>query len=202
MTEDRSSPRSSALSVPVAVLLGAVIIGAFLSVAVYLALRPGPAGPQPSAASPVAAPSAVTPPVAAMTTAGAATVNVPPPAGFTELPPANGAPPAIGVVAAPTAAASKAAAEQQISAQLDAARAQLVKECWAPSVAAKPSPAQAKYVINATFGADGAQIVRGLVADRGNERPDVDACLSQKLPMLQIAATGQTTYLEVPFTLP
>lgn len=199
MTDRDSSPRAPALSVPSAILIGSVIVGAFTSVAVYLALRPAP----------IASPALPSAPAVDLARASTTTTSAPQPAVESQPAPtatAPVAPQAVATAAVPTVAApadaSNAAVKQAVAAQIEAARAKLVKDCWSPSVAAKPAPAKAAYVVNVTFGPDGAQVMQGIAADRANERADLDTCVSQKLPIFKVAPTGGTVYVEVPFTLP
>jgi hypothetical protein len=85
---------------------------------------------------------------------------------------------------------------------LEGYRAKLISSCWEPAARARPTPSKVKLTFDFTFGADGAQIGRGVSEDRGAARPEVTSCVLSLLPPIRVPAGGASVRVEVPFTLP
>jgi hypothetical protein len=116
------------------------------------------------------------------------------------------APPSPAIPAEPAQPLGPAADRSAVAKQAEAAVAQhrksLTDQCLAPSLARKPDPPVVKYVFNVTFDAEGKQIARGVSEDREAARPEVTACVSEKLPTLTVPPPGQTVRVEIPLSLP
>jgi hypothetical protein len=168
-----SDPR---ISTPTAILLGSVIVAAGL----FFGLRDR-SDPQPPAPAPAPSAAALAPPSPAMPAEAVQPVQPAQPAG---------------------PAADRSAVAKQAEAALAQHRKSLTDQCLAPSLARKPDPPVVKYVFNVTFDAEGKQIARGVSEDREAARPEVTACVSEKLPTLTVPPPGQTVRVEIPLSLP
>jgi hypothetical protein len=85
---------------------------------------------------------------------------------------------------------------------LEAWRARLVAECWAPSAAKQPEPRQIPLTFSLSFSPEGALTGTGISEDRMTFRADVGTCL-RRIPLsLRIPAPGVVLMVEVPFVLP
>jgi hypothetical protein len=160
------------LSIPVAIVVGLSLAGAFVAVGVYLALRPrGEPGAMASA------PAASTSITNAATGAQGATVAV------ADIP-------------------TEAMAQAEATRGLDEQHAHLVDLCWAPSFAKKPTPATTTIVFTMTFGPDGRLMSRAPHEDLATARPDVTACVQRELVARPISPRGAKTHVEYTLTLP
>ena len=94
-------------------------------------------------------------------------------------PPSPTAPPAAPAARAPAgpAAPPHDVSVARVTAFLDAQKPHFRATCWDPIVAQKPEPASAVYVFDLTVGADGHEIIRSILEERGKSRPDVAQCL-------------------------
>ena len=92
--------------------------------------------------------------------------------------------------------------ERFAAALLEYHRAELVKRCWEPRRAGGGEKAQAKMRIDVTFGADGAQVARGFLEERGAAHPEVTECVQQTLPPLRVPPPGVPIRLELQLALP
>ncbi|MCK6591779.1 MAG: hypothetical protein HUU21_29470 [Polyangiaceae bacterium] len=163
-----------ALSTPTAILIS----GALIAMAVFFGLRSRPSqdSPQnPAASRPSIAPAAL--------------------------------PPQPGEIAPPRAPSQPAQASPdlvaaQLTKALEAQRKTIVERCWAPSFAKQPTPATTKIFVNASFDANGQQVIRGIREDRDTGRADVRQCVSEILAPLQIPPSGANAFAEVELTLP
>lgn len=166
-----------ALSTPTAILIS----GALLAVAVFFGLRsrPSPDSPQTpsSSRSPMAPPTGLPPE------------------------PRELAPPRAPSQPAQTQVSTELVAAQLTKA-IEAHRKTIVERCWAPSFAKQPTPATTKIFINASFDANGQQLIRGIREDRELGRPDVRQCVTETLPLLQIPPPGANVFAEVELTIP
>ncbi|HUJ63073.1 MAG TPA: hypothetical protein VLX92_31465 [Kofleriaceae bacterium] len=96
-----------------------------------------------------------------------------------------------------------AASEQRVIAFLDAQRPRFRTECWDPIVAAAPEPASASYVFDVTVGADGHEVIRSIIEQRGKSRPDVARCLRAiRDAPIAIAAPGESVHVNWTLSLP
>jgi hypothetical protein len=167
-----------ALSTPTAILIS----GSLIAVAVYFGLRSRPSPPSPTDTQPTSSPAPdapTVPPPTARETAPDRAPSQPAPA-----------PPSSDLVAS------------QLTKALEAQRKTLVERCWAPAVAQEPNPPTMKLFINASFDANGQQVIRGVREERETARPEVRQCVSDALKPLQIPPPGAGVFADVPFTLP
>jgi hypothetical protein len=94
------------------------------------------------------------------------------------------------------------AARSEVVRQLEAARATLREQCWAPSLARTPTPDHGSFTFQYTFDPNGQQIARGISADQGRVRADVAFCLTGKTPNATIAPQGSSVRLTLSFAFP
>jgi len=163
------------ISTPTAILLGSVVI----ALGLFFGLR-GRSDPQ------------ITQPQTTLPSAGQ--TSPPSPRQTPEVRPAEPAEPL------PTVDLS--VVRTQAEAALAKLKKDLTDQCLKPSLAKQPEPKTIKFTFDYTFDKDGKQVGRGVSEDRATSRPDVTSCITEKLPTLSVAPPGQTTRVDVPFTLP
>lgn len=103
--------------------------------------------------------------------------------------------------APPSAPPTQVSTERFAAALLEYHRPDLVKRCWEPRAASR-GPEPAKMRIDVTFGADGAQVARGFLEERGSSDPEVTACVQRVLPPLRVPPPGASVRLELQLVLP
>lgn len=90
-----------------------------------------------------------------------------------------------------------------LQAEIERRRPELVKACWAPAAAKAPEPRSSTQTWNGTIGPEGTPLAFSLIELRGKSRPEVVSCLQDRLSSLRLTpAPGQSSYVEVTFTLP
>lgn len=178
------------LTTPMAAFLGIAVAGAFIAVALFVVLRER----APTSVSSAAGSTPADPTTAEGTRSPAFAGS-----GGTESATARGVAPPVARLQVP---ASKDAVATEVSAALEAYRSTVMRDCWAPAVAAHPGSPPQTWVFNFTFGADGSQIVRGVTAVGKDGGVDVTTCVLAAVKPLKLAPPGASTYVEVPFTLP
>jgi len=95
-------------------------------------------------------------------------------------------------------AADLDAIRKAVETQLEADRTRLTARCDA--LDGGPQPLH--WTLDLTFDAQGNQLARGVVEERGASRPEATACLTHELPSLTIPAQGVSGHVEVPLSLP
>lgn len=108
--------------------------------------------------------------------------------------------PATVRAAAPAGAPPPTATQEEVLRQAQEAlayqRDALVTSC-------RPGPGeQHRFVLNVTFDAAGAEVMRGIVEDRSNPSPGIAQCVAQTLKALRIPPPGATTLVDVPLRVP
>jgi hypothetical protein len=102
--------------------------------------------------------------------------------------------------AAPTIDVATARAE--VVRQLEAVRASLRDQCWAPSLARNPNPDHGSFTFQYTFDASGQQVARGISADQGRTRADAAFCLTGKTPNVTITPQGASVRMTLSLAFP
>jgi hypothetical protein len=92
--------------------------------------------------------------------------------------------------------------ESDAARALEAKRAELVEQCWAPSFRKNPKPPRAKYLLSMSFDESGREIARGISEVRGMDRPDTGQCL-RMIPLgIDVPAPGVNLAVDVELILP
>ncbi len=163
-----------AISTPVAILAGSIIIGLGL----YFGLRSG-RGEQPALGSASASPAG-----------SASTAGQP-----------DSTPRRRDTADTPVPVAAPSVVAQQAQAALDHYKPMLTDRCLHEPRATNAAPAEIRLSFNVTFGADGAQVARGLQEQRGYSDPSVTRCVGDLLPPLKIPPPGAITQVDISLVL-
>ncbi len=96
----------------------------------------------------------------------------------------------------------RAEARTRARAAVESIRETLVTECWQPSAAKTPEPRSVEVVLSLAFDAEGRMRGTGVVEKREGSRPDMSACLTERVHALSIDGLGRSVSLELALTLP
>lgn len=89
-----------------------------------------------------------------------------------------------------------------VDALLNMHRPRLREQCFEPSRRKNAEPPESRFTLQFTFNAEGQEIGRGILEERGTSRPDVTECLTRELPQLRIPPAGLPVRVDADFQLP
>jgi len=167
----------AALSTPAAIVSGLAIAGLFTGLGLYFGLRgrPVPAGPSPDASA-----------------SAAATIETP----------AVAVAPTTAPSPEPTISSGPSPAALEARSAVAAEKEKLLHDCWEPSLALKPSPAQVTITVSLEYLPDGHLSIRSLQQDPTASRADVSMCVDKELRLGPITPPGRRVHVSVPLTFP
>jgi hypothetical protein len=105
------------------------------------------------------------------------------------------------VVAAPPVSSSELVT-RQASEALSYQRTRLRDVCYRPAVLAGGAQLSAVWTVNVTFDAQGNQLARGLVEQRGTSTPELTQCMGKEIQPLTVPPPGATIMVEIPLAFP
>lgn len=106
----------------------------------------------------------------------------------------------------PSAPIDRSALDSEVHAAamkaLEAAKPAIIRDCWEPSFAENPEPAQIKLGFSLSFRKSGKMVASGVIEDREARRPDMFDCLAAAAHALEIPPQPTDVTTQIEFTLP
>jgi hypothetical protein len=167
----------------VAILVGLALAGAFAGVGLYFGLRDHATSAPPASAT-ASSPSSAGLEARPLASSPAAPTEMAPEAPLLD----------------PKSARVKAVAD--VERAFAAKHAQLLRDCWAPSVARAADPPQVVITFTLGYGPDGHPTTRALAVKGTNVRADVAACVNREVEAPEITPLGERVRVSVDLTLP